>query len=350
MVHCLALSELPPPLPSKTGWPWTEESPQLPDTMPDGSPWPRVSIVTPSYNQVQFIEETIRSVLLQGYPNLEYIIIDGGSNDGSRAIIDKYANWITHSVSEPDRGQSEAINKGLRRTTGEILAWLNSDDLYLPGTVPAAVQALETPPRPGAVYSNCRMVNPGGQLLAMYCPISPLTLRTLLMYWRHHYACPPQPTVFFRRQFFEQIGYLDETLHYALDYEYWLRAVQQFEFRFVDATWAAYTVHAMSKTGKGWGPFAEETVRVGIHHMHRLGYFDRLLYRYAAKRLIAARHDLDDAFSAFYAGQWSQARRLLQKAVKANPSFLARLGVVRLLLRTLSFAAPRHRDSPEIGE
>src|SRR5262245_23266161 len=108
-MSCTRLIALPPPPPSKTGWPWTEESPPLPETMPDGSPWPRLSIVTPSYNQGQFIEATIRSVLLQGYPNLEYVVIDGASTDNSVGIIKQYEKWLTYWVSEPDSGQSCAI-------------------------------------------------------------------------------------------------------------------------------------------------------------------------------------------------------------------------------------------------
>ncbi len=153
-MHCSTLNELPAPPPGKTGWPWTEESPQLPGTMPDGSPWPSVSIVTPSLNQRQFIEETIRSVLLQGYPDLEYIIIDGGSTDGSLEIIKKYEPWLAYRVSERDRGQSHAINKGWQRARGEILAWLNSDDTYNPGAIRCAVEALRANPGVAMVSSE----------------------------------------------------------------------------------------------------------------------------------------------------------------------------------------------------
>src|SRR5437870_1420981 len=134
-MRCPTLNELPSPPPDKTGWPWTAETPPLPPARPDGSAWPRISIVTPSYNQGQFIEETIRSVLLQGYPDLEYTIIDGGSTDQSIEIIKKHEPWLTYWVSEQDRGQAHAINKGLSRSTGEIFQWINSDDVLLSGAL-----------------------------------------------------------------------------------------------------------------------------------------------------------------------------------------------------------------------
>ena len=162
-MRCPIVTELPPPPPDKTGWPWTEESRQLPDTMPDGASWLRVSIVAPSYNQGQFIEETIRSVLLQGYPNLEYIVADGGSADKSAAVIRKYEPWLTHWVSEPDRGQSHAINKALARSTREALASLNSDDCLLPGAVSHVIRAHERYSSAVASVGGCCRVSPEGR-------------------------------------------------------------------------------------------------------------------------------------------------------------------------------------------
>jgi glycosyltransferase involved in cell wall biosynthesis len=129
------LEELPDPPDGKTGWPWTEQGDPLPKTRPDGSPWPKISIVTPSYNQGQFIEETIRSVLLQGYPNLEYIVMDGGSDDNTIEILERYDPWIDRWVSKDDGGQANAINKGLSQARGKVAAYLNSDDMYLPGAL-----------------------------------------------------------------------------------------------------------------------------------------------------------------------------------------------------------------------
>src|SRR5713226_256092 len=145
-MRCPTLIELSPPPPGKTGWPWTEESPQLPDTMPDGRPWPRISIVTPSYNQGQFIEETIRSVLLQGYPSAEYIVIDGGSRDASFKIIKRYEHYIDYWISEKDKGQSDALNRGFARATGEYLTWVNSDDILLPNALYLIAQSIRRAP------------------------------------------------------------------------------------------------------------------------------------------------------------------------------------------------------------
>jgi glycosyltransferase involved in cell wall biosynthesis len=139
---CPELNELPSPPPGKTGWPWTVATPQLSDTMPDGHLWPRISIVTPSLNSVRFIEASIRSVLLQGYPDLEYIIMDGGSNDGSVEVIRKYERWLSYWESRNDRGQSHAINKGLKRSTGRLFNWHNADDMLTPNSLATTASAI----------------------------------------------------------------------------------------------------------------------------------------------------------------------------------------------------------------
>ncbi|MDB5594720.1 MAG: glycosyltransferase [Hyphomicrobiales bacterium] len=154
-MRCPTLAELPSPPPGKTGWPWTIESPQLPDTMPDGSLWPRISIVTPSYNQGQFVEETIRSVLLQGYPDIEYIVMDGGSSDESVGIIQRYSTWMAHWQSGSDNGQVAALNSGFQKCSGDLLNWLNSDDLLHKNALINVARCFELVPNVD-VISACR--------------------------------------------------------------------------------------------------------------------------------------------------------------------------------------------------
>lgn len=219
-MRCPTLSELPPPPPGKTGWPWTEESPQLPDTLPNGIPWPRVSIVTPSYNQGQFIEETIRSVLLQGYPNLEYIIIDGGSTDDSVEIIQRYKPWLAYWVSEPDQGQVYAIDKGWARSSGIVLAYLNSDDTYLLNAIADAVQALRLNPEVAAICGGELRIDSEGMVILEHL------VRSVSLYDLLHFKFIPQPAVFLRRSAFEEAGGLDLTFQLVFDFELWTRLVR----------------------------------------------------------------------------------------------------------------------------
>ncbi len=136
------LKDLPAPPPDKTGWPWTEESPHPPllDKLSQDKEYPRITIVTPNYNYGHFLEETIRSVLLQGYPNLEYIVLDGGSSDNSVEIIQKYDQWISHWVSEKDNGQAHAINTAINLASGIWFNWLNSDDILMPNSLNTLIE------------------------------------------------------------------------------------------------------------------------------------------------------------------------------------------------------------------
>jgi glycosyltransferase involved in cell wall biosynthesis len=136
MLSVVEVADLPKPSSNRTGWPWTESfEPDSPNMQSDAGDWPKISIITPSYNSERFFEETIRSVILQGYPNLEYVIVDGDSKDGTLEIIEKYAPWIGNWVSEPDDGHTDAVNKGFEMASGEIFGWLATDDTYLPGTL-----------------------------------------------------------------------------------------------------------------------------------------------------------------------------------------------------------------------
>src|SRR4051812_39975174 len=197
-MRCPTIAELPPPPPGKTGWPWTQGSPDLSEHMPGGQPWPRISVITPSYNQGQYIEETIRSILLQGYPCLEYIIIDGGSTDGSIDIIRKYASWLAYWVSKPDQGQTSAINKGWRRASGDILAYINSDDSYLPGVLGTVARVFSGNSAVGMAYGTAEIINPSGRRLRMW-RAKPFNLKTMLAVDN----TVPQPTAFFSRKALE---------------------------------------------------------------------------------------------------------------------------------------------------
>jgi Glycosyl transferase family 2 len=224
---------------------------------PPGLPvWPRVTVVTPSFNQADFLDETIQSVLSQHYPNLEYIVIDGGSTDGSIDIIRKHADSLDYWVSEPDRGQCHAINKGWKRSTGDVLAYLNSDDVYLPNAIVDSVRFLLDNRDVGLVYGSAHAIDEqGNRLFELPAPDFDL--------WRFvDRDFIPQPTVFFRRDVFESIGPLDESLHYWLDYQYWLRSTRVTRFGRLDSVTALMRMHPSSKTVAQVHNYQHELMRV----------------------------------------------------------------------------------------
>lgn len=219
--------------------------------------------MTPSFNQGRFIEATLRSVLLQGYPNLEYLVFDGGSADGAAEIVQRYAPWLDHQQSAPDRGQSHAINQGLSRASGEVLAWLNSDDRLLPGALWRVAAAVRRRPEAAAWVGGVRSVSEKGKLIF---PKLPRNLsREHLADWGHggDFA---QPGCFFSRRAFGKAGPADESLHYAFDVDLWLRLSQQGPFVPIDGFLAEETIHAAAKTWSARGRSLAELHLVQIRN------------------------------------------------------------------------------------
>jgi len=198
-----------------------------------------ISIITPSYNQAAFLEETIQSVIGQEYPHKEYIVIDGGSSDGSIEIIRRYSDRLSHWVSEPDRGQSHAINKGFALARGDVLAWLNSDDLYMPGALRAIAELFFQHPEVDLIYGDYIYTDVGGKVMRRRHVFS-----SMLLY--HDYL--GQPAVFFRRSLWEKVGCLDESLHYCMDWDLFLRMWKVSRSRHLPTVLATYRLHNTAKS------------------------------------------------------------------------------------------------------
>ncbi len=213
---------------------------------------PLVSIITPSFNQAAYLEQTINSVLNQDYLNIEYIVVDGGSTDASVEVIRKYADQLAYWVSEKDSGQADAINKGFARATGEIIAWLNSDDYYLVGAVSAAVKTFAEHPDVVLVYGNMLAVDGNGKTFNSLT-YKQLTLEDLLCF-----QIIGQPAVFMRRSALQSAGGLDPIFHFMLDHHLWIRIAQQGKILHVDQTWAAARYHAEAKNRAKAAEFGRE--------------------------------------------------------------------------------------------
>jgi glycosyltransferase involved in cell wall biosynthesis len=205
------------------------------------SPGPLVTVVTPSFNQGHFIRETIESVLSQDYPHLEYLVMDGGSNDHTQDVLKSYGERLSW-VSERDQGQADAVNKGFRQAKGEILGWLNSDDTYWPSAVRKVVQFFQANPDIGMVYGEAYNVDEQGKIIER-SPTEEFDYQRLA---ETCFIC--QPSAFIRRRVFEEVGPLDVTLHYCLDYEYWMRIGKQFRVAHIDELLATSRLHGAAKT------------------------------------------------------------------------------------------------------
>jgi glycosyltransferase involved in cell wall biosynthesis len=221
--------------------------------------FPLVSIITPSYNQGGFLEQTIRSVLQQTYSRIEYLLIDGGSSDESKQILQKYARHFSYWVSEPDRGQAHAINKGLARAKGEIVGWINADDLLLPETVATAVSAFLENPGIDVVYGGLQRIDAHGKLVP-----TPVLPKDRIEFSKEQVigeCIVNQPGSFWQSKWVNQVGFLDENLRYGLDYEYWIRiALAGGEFKRLPQAVAQFRLSEGSKT-------VGETEKMGLEQL-----------------------------------------------------------------------------------
>lgn len=206
---------------------------------------PLVSVITPSFNQAPFIEETIQSVLTQDYPHIEHIVIDGRSTDGTLEILKKYSHLSErfHFISEPDRGQSHAINKGLNMAKGEIIGWLNSDDLYLPGAIRTAVETLQHTPEWSMVYGKAYHINEKNEIINSYPVKQPFQRKSL---FNSCIIC--QPAAFIRKTVFEAVGGVDEGLNFCMDYDLWMRISKHFPIGYTEHFLAQSRLHPKCKT------------------------------------------------------------------------------------------------------
>jgi len=242
---------------------------------------PSVTIVTPSFNQARFLEATIQSVLTQNYPNLEYIIVDGGSSDGSVEVIERYADRLAWWVSEPDAGQTEAINKGFAHATGEILAWLNSDDTYEPGAVAQAAAFLAANLQVGLVYGDANFIDAEGRVIGRFA-----ARQTDLKRLRRGGVYIPQQAAFWRADLWRQVGPLDPSFYFAMDYDLWVRLARVSELRYLPGhLWANFRLHGDAKTIAADERCWPEMLRV--HRRDGGGWFSLIYGRYFARRLLA---------------------------------------------------------------
>jgi glycosyltransferase involved in cell wall biosynthesis len=292
--------------------------------MPD---LPLVSIITPSYNQGQFLEMTILSVFNQDYPRIEYLVIDGASNDNSVEIIPRYADRLAYWVSEPDRGQSHAINKGLSRANGTILGWVNSDDVLMPGTISRLVDAFKQNKDIDVIYGHLDRIDTQGKLVP-----TPTLPKDRVVFDKHTAMMEcvvNQPGCFWRRCIMEKVGLLNESLHYGLDYEYWTRMLLAgAKFKRLNETVAMFRLSAGSKTVGQTARMASESIAIIDSFLtqpdlpQRLGISPRALHRQANKG--RGNFSLQAFYGCIKDRRWVEAIRWLVRAHGYDPLVMLR--------------------------
>lgn len=274
----------------------------------------KLSIVTPSYNQGKFLGDTIRSVIASTRPPDEYFVIDGGSNDGSVDTIREYEGFITTWVSEPDQGQADAINKGFRLCNGDIIGWLNSDDMVLPGTFDRILKVFEHNPNAAIVYGDVFSIDEIGETINLQ-RFRQLRLPDLMAF-----NIISQPGVFFRRGALQAAGLLDESYHYLLDHHLWLRLAQQGEMVYIPEPFAAARYHPAAKNVAYTRHFGQEAFRMmaWMRDDPRLGS----LFAKHKRKIESGAYRLDGYYQ-MEGGQFWQGLACYGRAIIIRPVVLA---------------------------
>jgi glycosyltransferase involved in cell wall biosynthesis len=284
---------------------------------------PSIALITPTLNQAAFLPATLAAVLAQDYPALDYWVIDGGSSDGTLEILRTSGPGV-HWLSEPDSGQSAAINKGWRKAQGEILGWLNSDDLLTPGALAQVGAYFAAHPTVDFLYGDCDFLDSAGAIIGQY-PVRLPDYNHMLLYADNYI---PQPAAFFRRRALEAVGGLDEDLHYVMDFDLWLRLGLRGEGAYLPTKLAGLRLHADAKSVARLGRFAAENVRVVERLLDQPGLPAPLR---AGRRQALGSVYLKAADSAFWAGELTQARGYAWRAWRCQPLRPRRLWLWLLL-------------------
>jgi glycosyltransferase involved in cell wall biosynthesis len=328
--------QIPPPESSRIGWPWEAGDQQSQEDF-DPAQFPKVTIVTPSFNQGDYLEETIRSVLLQDYPNIEYYVMDGGSTDKSAMILQKYAPWLAGWTIEKDKGQADAINKGWQRSSGEFLGWLNSDDVLTPQAITRLVHSFQDHPDVDFIYGDLEYMDAESQFLRCVTA-QDFDLNQII----REAGFITQPGSLVRRRLVNQIGYLDPALHFLMDLDFWLRGGLIGKFEYLREPVARFRFHSNSKSSKQTNLAANEIMLVYQKFFSNPNLPPSFLsiekQAWGSAHLYAAR-------SWYFMNQLGKAYQDVWKAFKIDPINLIKKPWLGFLGKLLALTLVGGRDS-----